>query len=113
VIAPFDASSGLPSGKRQHKPIDLTMAADLSSVRLLKASLTNENLPSVGLNFVQKGETSPYLQITLQNVRIVSYSQFTESGQEYDQVQFVYQTITVTWVSPEFIVQDSWSAPDV
>jgi type VI secretion system secreted protein Hcp len=113
VLAPFDPSSGLPTGKRQHKPVNLTMATDAASVRMLRSVFTGENLPSVDLAFVQEGETSPYLQIKLENVRIVSYQQSTESGQEYDQVSFVYQKITVTWVSPQVIVQDSWAAPDV
>ena len=110
VIAPIDASSGLPTGKRQHKPIVLTMPADAASVRLLEAVLVGEKLPSVELAFVHKGERSAYMLTKLENAHVASFEQLTESGQEYDEVSFVYQSITVTWVSPEVIVQDDWDA---
>ena len=112
VISPRDAASGLPTGKRQHKPMVLTMAPDASSVRLFKALITNENLPSVKVSFVHKGETEAYLLVELENASVASFHQLTEAGLEYDEVSFTYQKITVTWVDPNVVVQDEWSTPE-
>jgi type VI protein secretion system component Hcp len=43
-VAPRDAASGLPTGKRQHKPISITKELDKSTPLLMQALCTNENV---------------------------------------------------------------------
>ena len=44
VLTPRDAASGLPTGKRQHKPITITKDVDKSSPLLYRALAENELL---------------------------------------------------------------------
>ncbi|MEO6833074.1 MAG: type VI secretion system tube protein TssD, partial [Chitinophagaceae bacterium] len=53
IISPRDPASGLPTGKRQHKPLVITKEIDKSSPLLLTALCSNENLTSVVLDFYQ------------------------------------------------------------
>src|ERR1043165_4020450 len=53
VVSPRDAASGLPTGKRQHKPLVITKEIDKATPLLYKALVTNETLTSFVLNFYQ------------------------------------------------------------
>src|SRR5690349_18385178 len=48
---PRDPASGLPTGKRQHKPIVITKELDKSSPLLYNALVNNENIPEWELQF--------------------------------------------------------------
>ncbi|MDD5306609.1 MAG: type VI secretion system tube protein TssD [Deltaproteobacteria bacterium] len=51
IVSPRDAASGLPTGKRMHKPLVITKEVDRSSPLLYSALVNNENLPKVELKF--------------------------------------------------------------
>src|SRR5437764_13583259 len=51
IISPRDAASGLPTGKRQHKPFVIRKEIDKSSPLLFKVFVTNETLTEVVLKF--------------------------------------------------------------
>src|SRR3954467_12202062 len=51
VISPRDAASGLPTGKRMHKPIVITKELDKSSPLIMGMMTTNENIPSWSCEF--------------------------------------------------------------
>ena len=51
VVSPRDVASGLPSGKRMHKPICLTQELDMSLPLLYSALTQNENIPTWKLEF--------------------------------------------------------------
>ena len=44
VVSPRDPASGLPTGKRSHKPLTITKQIDAASPLLYNACVTNENL---------------------------------------------------------------------
>jgi type VI secretion system secreted protein Hcp len=52
VISPRDSASGLPTGKRQHKPLSITKEIDKSTPLLLRVLVTNEVLTEVVLHFL-------------------------------------------------------------
>ena len=54
VISPRDPQSGLPTGKRMHKPFVITKELDKSSPLLFKALTTNENLTSVLIGLLRE-----------------------------------------------------------
>ncbi len=110
VIQPIDASSGAATGKLQHKPVVLTMGADAASVRLLAALFSGSHLPSVQLAFIHPGGPPAYMTIALTNARLASVHQFTEGGEEYDEVSFTYAKITVTWVDGNVVAEDDLTA---
>jgi type VI secretion system secreted protein Hcp len=105
IVSPRDAASGLPTGKRQHKPITITKQLDKSTPLLLNALATNENLTSVTITV--NGGGSPVATIKLTNASIADYVDHgtTETW------SFTYQKITWTWLDGGITASDDWEAP--
>ena len=105
IISPRDPQSGLPTGKRQHKPFVITKELDKTSPLLLSALVTNENLTSVLIGLLRNG--LPFATIKLTNANISSYVTHgtTEAW------SFTYQKITWTYVDGGITAQDDWEAP--
>src|ERR1700758_2744129 len=53
TISPRDAASGLPPGKRQHKPVVITKEWGAASPQLYQALVTNEVLSTVLFEFLK------------------------------------------------------------
>src|SRR5690242_176784 len=73
VLSPRDASSGLPTGKRQHKPIAITKEIDLASIPLMVALTTNENITEILIDFFStspEGIEQAYYRIKLTNANV-------------------------------------------
>src|SRR3984893_6882447 len=71
---PFDAATGLSSGKRQHSPLTIVKELDKSSPQFFTAAATNEVLKSVTCTLSRSsfnGQTRPYFKIALTNATIV------------------------------------------
>ena len=56
IVSPRDPATGLPTGKRQHKPITLTMTWGPSTPRFLSALVNNENLTTFRLSLLRDGQ---------------------------------------------------------
>jgi type VI secretion system secreted protein Hcp len=115
ISVPRDPATGLPSGKRQHKPIVVTKAVDETSPSLIKALVTNEVLTTVKIDFWRSApETAaPYFSITLTNAIVadVTLNSSAEAAtSETEQWQFVYQKIVWTWTASGASAQDDWIA---
>lgn len=74
VVSPRDAATGLPTGKRQHRPISITKRIDKSSPLLMQALVTNESLTVVLRTFVtaDDGSDQAAFEIELTNASISS-----------------------------------------
>jgi type VI secretion system secreted protein Hcp len=107
IVSPRDAASGLPTGKRMHKPFVITKELDKSTPKLITTLTTNENLTEVKFSFFRGSSTTPYLTVKLTNANIASWTQ--TGGTE--QIGFTYQKITWTWVDGGITAQDDWEAP--
>jgi type VI secretion system secreted protein Hcp len=105
IVSPRDAASGLPTGKRQHKPITITKELDRSTPLFLNALITNENLTTVTFSFTHGKGT--YMTVKLTNACIASRTQSVET----EQISFTYQKITWTWVDGGITAMDDWEAP--
>ena len=106
VLSPTDPATGQAAGQRQHKPLVVTIAADAAALRLVHSLIVNESLSAVQLGFVHQGGTSPYMTVLLHLARVASVHQFTESGEEYVEVSFTYQSLELDWVSPPYSAAD-------
>ena len=101
IVSPRDAASGLPTGKRIHKPFVIFKYPDKSSPRLLAAIATNEAL-TVEVRFyrtVSTGATVLYhtFKLTNANVAEITTDGTTASGARImEKVSFTYQKIEVT-----------------
>jgi type VI secretion system secreted protein Hcp len=106
IVSPRDPASGLPTGKREHKPIVLTMDWGPSTPLFLNALTQNENLTSVLIGLLRDGKQVATIQLV-----DASVSQFDQHGENVT-VQFTYQKIVWTWVDGGITAQDDWEAPN-
>jgi type VI secretion system secreted protein Hcp len=68
------AASGLPTGKRQHKPLVITKPVDKSSPQLAEAAAKGRVFPQMVVSVPDEGRSEDYLTYTMTDVLITSYS---------------------------------------
>ena len=107
IVSPRDAASGLPTGKRQHKPFTIIKELDKASPLILRALITNETLTSAVFSLTKGGSSSPYMTVKLTNASVASR---TQTGTR-ETIEFTYQKIEWTWVDGGITAEDDWSAP--
>jgi type VI secretion system secreted protein Hcp len=122
IVCPRDPASGVPTGKRVHKPLILTKELDRSSPLLYNVLTHNENLKSLDLQFWQPSPTGAerqHFSIKLTNANI-SGIQFklgnTRSPKlaryaEQEEISFTYQKIEWTWTEGGITTDDDWETP--
>ena len=121
IISPRDPASGLPTGRRQHKPIIVTIPLDQSIPLLYNVLCTNENLTSFELKYwaagnpaqIGTGPESAIFSIKLTNANIADIDQFAEKDQagishQYFKISFSYQKIEWTWTHGGITASDDW-----
>ena len=119
VISPRDAASGLPTGKRMHKPFRITKEIDSSSPVLYRMMVTNENIVDVELRFWRPGATGveqQYYTVKLTNASISEVHSVMPNVrvpelarlEPYEEVSFTYQKIEWTWTEGGITTIDSW-----
>ncbi len=120
ITSPRDAASGLPTGKRMHKPFTITKEVDKSSPLLYMMMISNEIITSWELQFwsaSRAGLESQDYTVKLTNAYISNidfHMPDTRNAdlakyQEYEEISFTYQTITWTWTDGGVTAQDNWS----
>ena len=123
IVSPRDAASGLPTGKRQHKPFLVTKEIDKSTPLLMNALVNNERLSSVECRYWQpspSGQEVQHFTVALTNASISAVrsemlnNKYAENMQhkEREHVSFCYQKITVTWEDGGITAEDDWEAPN-
>jgi type VI secretion system secreted protein Hcp len=89
IVSPRDPASGLPTGKRMHKPLFFLKEVDKSSPLLWNVLTTNENLTSVQIQFWSPanaaagtgvGIEKQVYTVTLTNASIASMEQSMPSN---------------------------------
>ncbi len=120
IVYPRDASSGLPTGPRQHRALTATIAIDRSAPMLMKALITNERLTTVELLLPEPGAklvTTAGYRIRLTNASISRVlttfpdPTMTRVDRPVLQVSFVYESIEWTWVREGITAEDDWESP--
>lgn len=123
VITPRDASSGLPTGRRQHKPFTIVKSLDKATPVLYQVLVTNESLPTVSFQFFKPGGSDGkpvlYYTVTLTNAVISSIRDWkpntrdlsADRAGDLEEVSFVYQKITWTYAEGGITATDDWAAP--
>jgi len=114
IIAPIDAASGLPTGKRQHKPFVITKELDAASPLLYQALVTNETISSLTVRVFKQSKSPRNLAfvIKLANARVIGVSKTADAdkktdGFELEKLQFVYQSIEWTDVKSGAVSTDT------
>lgn len=129
VISPRDAASGLPTGKRMHRPLTFTTPWGSATPKLYTAMFNNENLTSVELRFWRPAPASQagasvgaevqFMTITLTNAslsdiqsRVADVTDPTLMKRpEYHELSFTYQKIQITYTDGNISAVDDWSVP--
>lgn len=118
VSQTIDAASGLPSGKRQHRPVRILKAVDKSSPKLFLALTNGENLKDVIIRFWrpdnQSGAEQHYYTIQLINASVISISPSHSSigdsinAPMREAVSFSFQRIIITDEINGIEATDDW-----
>lgn len=114
IISPRDAASGLPTGKRMHKPFVITKQLDSSTPLLYKAMIGDELLPEVELTVFAAGDKvakTPLYTVKLRNASISEIRLVTTDGVDTTEVSFTYQKIEWTWTEGGITADDDWETP--
>jgi len=124
ILSPRDPDSGLPTGKRLHKPLYILKEIDRSSPLLRNALVNNENLVTWELKFWTPSPTGVERQIytiTLTNASIASVSESMLDNEDptnahfpiREEISFTYQKIEWTWTDGGITAVDDWESPVV
>jgi type VI secretion system secreted protein Hcp len=130
IVSPRDAASGLPTGKRMHKPLVITKELDKSSPVLYNMLCTNENITEFVLDFWAPKNTGraggagiefQHFTIKLTNASIagINFAMLNNKNPElvkyaeYEEITFTYQKIEWTWKEGNITAMDDWEAPVV
>ena len=119
VVSPRDAASGLPTGKRQHRPLTITKEIDEATPLLMNTLVDNENITDWELRFWQpspSGREVQHYTIQLVNASIADIragmlnNKYPENMQheEREHVSFCYQRIIWTWEDGGITASDDW-----
>ncbi len=124
VVSPRDAASGLPTGKRQHKPITVTKEIDKATPLLMNVLTNNENIKDWELRFWQPSKSGKEVQfytIQLMNASVAGIrsemlnNKYPENMQhkEREHISFCYQKVIWTYEDGGITAEDDWEAPNV
>jgi len=122
IVAPSDPQAGVATGKRMHHPFSITKECDRSSPVLYNMLCTSEVISDWTLQFFGQSPTgvetqTHTVQLTnalisgisfhmpnIRNPELVRYA-------EYEEISFVYQKITWTWIDGNITSSDTWIVP--
>jgi type VI secretion system secreted protein Hcp len=108
---PMDSSSGNPTGKRHHSPLIIAKPMGAASPLFFSACASEETLKSVILEFTQvdsTGNEKNAYRIRLTNAHITSIHQFTEYGQEMEEISFTFKKIEQASLIANTTSLDDW-----
>jgi type VI secretion system secreted protein Hcp len=120
IVSPRDAASGLPTGRRQHKPLTIVKPIDKATPLLHKLLTQNENAQVV-IDFFRKnpqtGVQEKYYTITLTDATVSSIRDWkpntrdlsADRAGDLQEVSFTYRRITWTYKTGGVTHQDDWS----
>lgn len=125
ILSPYDSSSGMATGKRQHQPLIVWKEIDQSTISLFQALINNELLTTVELkNFSPNklgtvggaGKEVLSYSITLTNARIVGIKSAMLNNknpeltryERTEEISFVYEKIEFHWHLGNKIAEDHW-----
>ncbi len=127
IVSPRDTASGLPTGKRQHKPFVITKQLDKSSPLLYNALCNNENIPELSVQFwtpqlaaaTGMGAEKQHYTVKLTNANIAAINFLMLNNKnpalsqvkDMEEIHFSYKKIEWTWVDGGIMAMDDWEAP--
>lgn len=127
IVSPRDPASGLPTGKRMHKPYVVTKELDKATPLLYNLLVNNENITEWTLKFwtpqikaaTGTGNEVQHYTVKLTNANIASMAFRMANNKhpdlmkfaEYEEIAFTYQKIEWTWNDGGITAMDDWETP--
>jgi type VI secretion system secreted protein Hcp len=112
IVSPRDPASGLPTGKRLHKPYMVTIPIGGAAPLFMNALVTNENLTSVTISLFKPGTNTVGTTVKLTNASVSDFSHACNNVYpQCETIAFTYQRIEWTWVDTGATASDDWEAP--
>ena len=119
VLSPRDATSGLPTGKRQHQPGVFSKEWGSSSPQFYQAIYTNESLPTVLFEFVVaniSGAQVLHHTVKLTNASISAVRETLPDNQpagsldprDLQEISLTFQKIEIVSVTGGTQASDDW-----
>jgi type VI secretion system secreted protein Hcp len=115
AAAPFDASTGQPTGVRRYQPIVIRKRIDKATPLLLDAFSRNQVVTEATFRFFRPSGTGMqhYFTVTLTNGRIASVNHSTSASTDpsepvTEEVGIVFQTITWEHIPSGATAGDDW-----
>ena len=119
IVSPRDAASGLPTGKRQHKPFNIVKAIDQASPLLMMVLTNNENVTDFKLKCYRpssSGAEEHFYTVELTNANIAGIRQESLNNkyaenmnhQPRETVSFTYQKVMWTFEDGGITAEDDW-----
>jgi type VI secretion system secreted protein Hcp len=116
ITSPRDPASGLPTGKRQHKPIVITKEIDKSTPLLYFTLINNELITGWKLEFWKTSSTGILVMFYSIELLDASIADIADRGSNFgatESIAFCYRKIVWTWIEGGITSQDDWEAPVV
>jgi len=121
VTIPRHPQTGLPTGSRLHRPLEIVKQKDKSSPLLFQACCTGEQV-EIELTFWQinpKGVEEHYFTITLEGAILVEMSEYkpnvlvaeNEPYHDMERILFSYRKIGWESVTGSTAAEDDWTVP--
>ena len=122
IVCPRDPQSGIPTGKRMHKPFTVIKELDRSTPLLYSVLCTNENIREARIEFwtaTPTGQEKQHYTVRLVNANISAInfkmanvrSPKLQRLAEYEEIAFTYQRIEWTWNEGGITATDDWETP--
>lgn len=110
IISPRDPQSGLPTGRRMHKPLMISKQVDKTSPIIMNILCTNENISELVLTFTDSNPRDSYtIRLTNANIASIDMSE-DDSGSLIEEIGLTYQKIEWTWKDGGITSSDYWEA---
>ena len=113
VDVPVDSGTGLPAGRKVHKPLVVVKYLDKASPKLYKALATGEGLRHVELKYYRPdraGVPEHYYTVLLDDALIVNIQ---EAFPNVERISFAYGRIRWTWQDGVIEAEDDWITPRI
>jgi type VI secretion system secreted protein Hcp len=121
IVSPRDATTGLPTGKRQHQPFRVVKLINRASPVLLNVLATDERLTTVTIDIWSPSATGTEVKVltyTLTNASLVSIRPWMPNKSDAaaapyppaEELAFTYQKITVVHAESGASGQDDWAS---
>jgi type VI secretion system secreted protein Hcp len=113
------SKDGLSTGRRQHRPLRVTIEVDQGMPLLMLALANNENLSEVTVRMYGDGGRRPeqntytvrLTNATVTAFQIVAETTKDKTGPDLLHLEFAYRRIEITWNDGGITAMDDWETP--